>query len=194
MISGREHSKFNLLSANIATEFVIPKYVWDFSFPDQDISIGLEDIVQDHPIVNRLLVTDSRIEGTWAERTLQKPSLDTHKSVDISVRLSELVADAEDEDLLINEKSKSALSKFLQVAKARAIPKLTINEKGNFRAVWEGKGSDQVGIEFEGTSRVNYVILIGPKNDKCDQHYGTCSQKNLFSVLTSLGVDRLISK
>src|SRR5205823_14499104 len=77
----------------------------------------------------------------------------------IEDRLRELHVDAQVEGEAFSEESVSDLRRFIQSVGVTNRPAIFLLDNGNIRALWRSTDSQQVGLQFLGGRRVQFVIF-----------------------------------
>jgi hypothetical protein len=77
----------------------------------------------------------------------------------IEDRLRELRVEAQIDGESVSEKSVSDLRQFAQSVGATKRPSIFLLDTGNIRALWRGSDGQQVGLQFLGDGRVQFVIF-----------------------------------
>jgi hypothetical protein len=94
----------------------------------------------------------------------QEPSDRIAAARQIEQRLSELKAIAIEEGVAPSETSERDLRRFMESHAITRGPYLFLLENGNFRALWKNDRDEQVGLQFLGSSEVQYVIFARRAN------------------------------
>lgn len=189
------HRFQNTILDNFSENSVIQGRIWESRVDESDSQDDYlaELFDTEHLLINRLSQPIGQKKPWFGDHLhIQAFRRAGTSGVDISGRLDQLMLDAKDEGINVNSGSKRGLLRFFADYGVKVRPKIVLCDNGNFRAIWEGQASGQLGVEFEGPSKVNYVILDGPKNDRFDKHYGQCTIGKLIKILTPFKFEHLI--
>jgi hypothetical protein len=77
-----------------------------------------------------------------------------------SARISELKSLAIEDDIQINLASVDAAEVFLGSEPFIKLPSVFLLNNGNVRLLWTNGKQEQVGLQFQGTTKVQYVIFV----------------------------------
>jgi hypothetical protein len=94
-----------------------------------------------------------------ANTVQQKPSNETDIEAQIEQRLDELKAIAIHEHIAPSEESESDFRCFIRSRILKRRPYIFLLESGNFRALWKNDQDEQIGLQFLGGRKVQYVIF-----------------------------------
>ena len=75
-------------------------------------------------------------------------------------RFSELLQCAIEEEIQIKWRSEREMRAFLGAAGALALPGLFLLDDGTFRLIWQNEQGEQIGLQFLGNGRAQYVIFV----------------------------------
>ena len=108
-------------------------------------------------------------------------------------RLGSLRAEAETEEIVINENSLSDFWKFLAYAAPKTYGSVMLSPRGTCRAVWRTGPDNHIGLHFTGSGMVNFVIFKSkPDSDEIEREAGTCSFTDVLSLIERYGLTSLV--
>ena len=119
----------------------------------------------------------------------------SQRSLEVTIRrrLSDLKQIAISEGLPLSRDSETDLAIFIRDAARKPRPNLFLLENGNFRAVWKGKGGEQIALQFRGNSEVQFVIFACRSDPELMVRLcGRDTLKGIVRVIDALGVAELI--
>jgi hypothetical protein len=82
-----------------------------------------------------------------------------HINTEIEARLCELRLDAESNGALFSDASLHDLRAFLDTVPLARRPAIFLLDNGNLRTLWKNEANEQVGLQFLGNDRVQFVIF-----------------------------------
>jgi len=105
-----------------------------------------------------------------------------------AARLIELESAADEAGIEKSAASETCLSAFMVNAAVSRMPIITLRPNGDLRAVWKNNDGEQVGIQFESTLKLDYVIFSKNSDGEIEHHLGKSSEKSVLSFIHILGL------
>lgn len=104
--------------------------------------------------------------------------------LEINERLEELEVVGKEENLIMSQDSKSEFLKFIHLLKPSIRPLIFIVENGNLRALWPHDDGRQIGLQFLGEERIQYVMFDEKQSDgTVNTEYGRTSFKKIIDLI-----------
>lgn len=104
--------------------------------------------------------------------------------LEINERLEELEVVGKEENLIMSQDSKSEFLKFIHLLNPSIRPLIFIVENGNLRALWPHDDGRQIGLQFLGEERIQYVMFDEKQSDgTVNTEYGRTSFKKIIDLI-----------
>lgn len=133
------------------------------------------------------------IDGSILFQDQFKDASHLNLSVKLNARIAALEEAIRDDGDVVIPDSKRALMEFISRLSVQSMPMISWRPGGLLRAVWK-KNSDQLGVTFVKSNRLNYVILKSINlSPEINQHFGSTDTSDLSGILFHHGLLHLLA-
>ena len=118
-----------------------------------------------------------------------------HVRKTIENRIEDLKRIADDEGIEVSDDSEQDLRSFLNSVRFMRRPYIALLDNGNFRAIWKNAGHEQIGLQFRGARRIQYVLFpLRPPDGFMAQAAGRDTLENAGRRIEAFDLWRLLKQ
>ena len=111
-----------------------------------------------------------------------------------SLRIEELKAYAQEDEIEVNEASQRDFWDFVDSLSTTKRASLVLCDNGNLKAVWRDSGANHLGIQFLGNKRGEYVIFKRPQRaSEISRVAGIDTLQGIKNLMTAFDIIDLVN-